>query len=201
MARRKNEIIFEARIDYSDRRDLSLGDIRESPEIEQRVTRVLTQDLPHEMETIFGMNIDVQIKGTRQGSILILFGAVIAGVSPLLSALSRYKNLSDSVVLIKNQAERAIRTALNEQRIGTYSVDVEVVDPTERSLVEDTPRRWWRRHMPFPVEFMPDNFSSEDSHARHRRDGFFWFLLALCILEGVAIAMLMYRAVINTYFR
>src|ERR1022692_4836112 len=102
MPRRKNEIIFQATVDYSDSRNLS--DIGENKEIKERVSRALTQDLPRDMEALFGVNIDVQIKGTREGSIIMFFGVVIAGVSSLLGALSRYKSLYDSVVLIQNQA-------------------------------------------------------------------------------------------------
>jgi hypothetical protein len=188
MTRRKNEVIFRAKIDYSDARSMSLRDINENSEIEQRVVRALTQDLPRDMEAIFGVNIDVQMKGTRAGSIVMLFGVVIATVSPVFSALSRYKNLYDSVVLIKNQAHSAIAAALNGS--GKYSLSVDVVDPSERSLEETNPYRWWRRRSPFQVEFMPDNFGVGDSRMGHR-DGS-WFLLMLCILEGVALGMLVY---------
>jgi len=169
-------------------------DDKQNREIEQLVSRALTKDLPRDLETIFDVNIDVQIKGTRAGSIIVFFGAVIAGVS----ALSRYKNLYDSVVLIQNQAPRVIQAALNAP--DKYSVSVSAVDPSERSL-EDPRHRWWRRHAPFPVEFLSDGFGADDSHAPNRRDGFFWFLLALCILEGVALGMLVYMAVLKTYFK
>jgi hypothetical protein len=193
MPRRKNEIIFQARIDYSGSATMRIGD-KENPEIEQRVSRALTHDLPHDLETIFDVNIDVQIKGTREGSLIVFFGVLIAGVS----ALSRYKNLYDSVVLIQNQAPRVIQGALNGS--GKYTVQVSAVDPSEQSL-EDPRRRWWRRRAPFPEEFLLDNFGADDSHGRHRRDGFFWFLLAICILEGVALGMLVHMAVLKTYFK
>ena len=45
MPRRKNEIIFEAKIDYSDSRNMR-PDVEERPDIEQRVRRALTEDLP-----------------------------------------------------------------------------------------------------------------------------------------------------------
>jgi hypothetical protein len=89
--RRKHEIIFEARIDYSDSRNMRL-DAEGYPEIEQSVRRALTEDLPHEMDTIFGVNIDVQVKGTREGSITVFFGVVAVGI-----------------VLIQNQACRVIQ--------------------------------------------------------------------------------------------
>ena len=193
MPRRKNEIIFEAKIDYSGTGTLRVRD-EQSPEIEERVNRALTRDLPSDLEILFGVNIDVQIKGRREGSLVVFFGAVIAGVS----ALSRYKNLYDSIVLIQNQAPRVIRKALNGS--GTYSVGVQAVDPSERSL-EDPRYRWWRRRSPFPEDSLRDSFGADDSQARYPRDGFFWFLLALCILEGVALGMLVYMAVLKTYFK
>jgi hypothetical protein len=87
MPRRKNEIIFQATIDYSDSRNMKL-DRNENSDVEQRVRRALTEDLPHDMDSIFGITVDVQIKGARDGSITVFFGAVVAGIS----ALSRYKN-------------------------------------------------------------------------------------------------------------
>jgi hypothetical protein len=178
-------------IDYSGQGTLRIGD-GENPGIEERVNRALTQDLPRDLEILFGVNVDVQIKGTREGSLIVFFGAVIAGVS----ALSRYKNLYDSVVLIQNQAPRVIHAALNGS--GEYSVGVHAVDPSERSL-EDPRYRWWRRRAPFSDEFLRDASGADDSQARHRRDGFFWFLLALCILEGLALGMLVYMAVLKTF--
>ena len=189
--RRKNEIIFQAKIDYTDSRNRPL-ESDENPEVEQRVRRALTEDLPHDMDTIFGVTVDVQIKGTREGSITVFFGAVIAGVS----ALSRYKGLYDSVVLLQNQAQRVISSGLNDS--NRYSVSVNAVDPTPDSL-EYPGYRWWRRHAPFPMEFLPPNLAG-DSGARQARDGFFWFLLVLCILEAIALGLLVYRAVLKTYF-
>jgi hypothetical protein len=192
MPRRKNEIIFQALIDYSGQGTLKSGD-EVTSELEQRVNRALTHDLPRDLETIFGINIDVQIKGTREGSLIIFFGAVIAGVS----ALSRYKNLYDSIVLIQDQAPRVIKAALPYDR---YSVNVNAVDPSARSFDFDNPKyRWWRRHS--PDGFLRDSLGADHLEARHRRDGFFWFLLALCILEGAALGSLVYMAVLKTYFK
>jgi len=191
MPRRKNEIIFQARIEYSDSRNKQMLDREENPDIEQRARRALTEDLPHDMENIFGVNVDVQVKGTRDGSITLFFGAVIAGVG----ALSRYKSLYDSVQLIQNQAQRVIIAALGDSR---YSVSVNAVDPTPDAL-QDPRYRWWRRHGPFPLEFLPASLA-DDPGVRRGRDGFFWFLLVLCILEGVTLGLLVYRAVLKTYF-
>jgi hypothetical protein len=190
MARRKNELIFQAAIDYSDSRNMKL-DRSENSEVEQQVRRALTEDLPHDMDTIFGITVDVQIKGTRDGSIVVFFGAVVAGIS----ALSRYKNLYDSVVLIQNQACRVIQAALNGA--GRYNVNVRAVDPNPESLEDRF--RWWRKHAPFPMDFMPHSIGEAGS-GRANRDGFFWFLLALCILEGIGLGLLVYRAVMKTYF-
>ncbi|HYL77618.1 MAG TPA: hypothetical protein VEU96_25615 [Bryobacteraceae bacterium] len=192
MARRKNEIIFEARVEYSDKRNGKL-DLHENSEVEQQIKRALTEDLPSHMETIFGVSVDVQIKSSGQGSITVFFGALVAGVS----ALSRYKNLYDSVILLQNQATRVIQAGLRGP--GTYDVSVSAVDPSANSL-EDGRTRWWRRHAPFPMDFAPPSDWGDDSRSRHSRDGFFWFLLVLCILEGAALALLVYRAVLHTYF-
>ena len=158
------------------------------------MNRALTDDLSRDLEILFGVNIDVQIKGTREGSLIVFFGAVVAGVS----ALSRYKNLYDSVALIQNQAPRVIHAALNG--FGNFNVGVHAVDPTLNSL-EHSRYRKWRRHLPFYEESLRDSLDADDSQARHRRDGFFWFLLALCVLEGIALGMLVYMAVLKTYFK
>ena len=137
------------------------------------------------------LRLDLQIKGTRDGSITVFFGAVVAGIS----ALSRYKNLYESVVLIQNQASRVIAATLNGA--VRYNVNVHAVDPSTNSLEDRF--RWWRKHGPFPMDFMPYGIGDAGG-TRTNRDGFFWFLLALCILEGTGLGLLVYRAVMKTYF-
>src|SRR5260370_40128543 len=99
MQRRRNEIIFEAEIDYSDKRSLLIDG--EEREVEHVVRQALSEDLPSEMSALFGIAVDIQIKGAREGSLIVFFGAVFAGIS----ALSRYKSLYDSIELIQRQSE------------------------------------------------------------------------------------------------
>jgi hypothetical protein len=183
MEHRKNEIIFEAHVEYydSDKMRLTL----ENREIEEIVKRSLSEDLPRDMDTLFGLNVDVRVIAAREGSLTVFFGAVILGIS-------RYKSLYDSIKLIQEQGTRILEAALRNR--GRFSINVRARQPSMDSL-EMSGVRWFRKHWPEPFDF---RMTANEPFMS--RDGFFYFLLVLCILEGMAIGLLVYKAVVKTYF-
>jgi hypothetical protein len=189
MQRRKHEIIFEAEIDFSDRRQPRMRG--ELGEMEDLVRKALSEKLPSEMNDLFGITIDVQIKGAREGSLIVFFGIVFAGVG----ALSRYKSLYESIELIRRQSERVIGSALNNR--DQLRINVRVADPSHRLV--DAYRPNFERRL---ARFSDEAFSLSDTPSAPPWSpyAFFYFLLILCILETLAIGFLVYKAVSITYF-
>ncbi len=186
MPHRNHEFIFSATINYRNS-DNQLRPGGPENTVESVVRTALTETLPQDLNAIFGLSVSVEIKGIRPGSIVVFFSAVIGG----LGILSRYKSLYDSIELIRQQADRVLDAVLNS---NTYSVSVSAVHPNP-----ETARRWFRRRFdhPFAEDFADSAFNQPYSNAR---DGFFWFLLVLTIIETFVIGLLVYRAVWKTYF-
>lgn len=196
MPRWKREAIFEARIErmgHADSEQSSISD-EELRRIEEVVVRTLTVDLPTDLERLFGVEAEIHIKGTRYGSLSVFFGAVVGAYV----ILSRYKGFYESVELIRQQAKDLLKAAL--RRLGRFSVDVYTRYPSVRAL-ESGWFRGLRKHIPAPflAEFLSATWPPNEGY-RPRRDGFFYFLLTLCIVELVVIGLLVYGAVMKTYF-
>jgi hypothetical protein len=152
---------------------------------ETAVRGTLTNTLPRDMKEIFGMDISVDIKSVKHGSLTVFFGVVIAG----LSAFSRYKSLYDSIELVRQQAD-AVLESLRE-RYGQFNVGVQAVYPR---LQDPFDRHYPLRHEMFLEELEFPALS------RSPRDGFFYFLLSWNIISLLIIGALVYAAVIKTYF-
>lgn len=178
-----NEAILEAHIDYSDSRELTQEDSR----IEATVVRTLTTDLPRDLERFFDLHVSIRIKGTRYGSLSVFFGVMVAGYG----LLSGYKGLFESVELIRDQAEDLIASNLGQ--FGSLSVNVYARYP-------ESPQTTWDRLLGHRFPGYP-SLVPVPQPTRPHRDGFFYMLLVLTILEGALIAALVYGAVAKTYFR
>lgn len=178
---RSEEVVFEARIDYADS-DASLTE--EDDRVEAAVYRALTAELPRDLSRFFGLEVSTRIRGTRYGSLSVFFSVFVLGYT----VLSGYKGLFDSVELIRSQADELIESALRG-RNQRFSVNVYARYP------QFSQRRWADRLLSsdeFPIAIGPP--------ARSSLRGAFALLLLVAIIEALAIALLVYGAVMKTYF-
>jgi hypothetical protein len=121
----------------------------------------------------------------RTGSLSVFFAVSVFG----LSALSRYKNLYDSIELIRTQADYVLESL--KDRFGNLRVLVSTRYPHMQNPYD--------RHSLLHRELLLDDLALPSSFS-HRRDGFFYFLLIWSIISLVLIGILVYAAVRKTYF-
>lgn len=179
MPRFRREAIFEAKVDYSGNRSL---DAREDRHIEDLVVRTLLEELPRALDHVFGLSVEVRVRGKRYHSLSVFFGVAVAAYG----LLSGYKGIYDSIELIRQQAGDLLESALRQA--GDFNVNVYSRLPNQMEPEMFLRRRFRWRHLAFPEEGTP------------ARDGFFYFLLGFSILELVVIMFLVYAAVMRTYF-
>ncbi|NOT55385.1 MAG: hypothetical protein HOP18_12330 [Deltaproteobacteria bacterium] len=178
----KREFILQADIEGRDT-DYSLS--KNNSEFVAAVRDALETSLPKDMREIYDMRVDVHIKAIRTGSLSVFFAVAVLG----LSALSRYKNLYDSVELIRTQADTVLESL--KDRFGDLRVSVTTRYPHLHSPYD---RHHLKNH-----ELFLDELALPDL-PRHRRDAFFYFLLAWSIISLIVIGLLVYAAVRKTYF-
>jgi hypothetical protein len=123
---------------------------------------------------------------TRSGHtrLIIIFGAILSAYE----IVSSFKDFSDSIQLIREEADKLIQVAV--RRFGSFDTRVSVRYPK----IDDD--RDMMRRMKMDIEFQ----SAWREVYRSRYDGFFYFLLCLCIIQFIIIALLVYGAVMRTYF-
>jgi hypothetical protein len=196
LRRQRREVVFEARVESAEK-GARLTPSGENGSVEDTVIRTLTAELPGEMRRLFGVEVEIHIKGTRYGSLSVFFGAVLTAYG----LLSGYKGFSESMNLIRQQADDLLTGAL--RRLGSYSVNVYERYPGTEELDDWSPRyRWLRRR--YPPDLVGEILARAEPTYEvvpPRRDGFFYFLLTLCIVEMAAMGLLVWRAVVHTYLR
>lgn len=155
---------------------------------------IIESDLPRELRDVFGLKVETRVIAVRGGSIIIYFGAAIAG----LATFSRYKSLVESIDLLRRHLDRLLGR-LAQKYSGNIRVDVGVEFPRL-----DNPGDWhwrWRKWMRDPEdEMMASMMMPDDGNYRLKRDGFFWFLLLLCTFETAALVLLVWKAMSKMYF-
>jgi hypothetical protein len=186
---RRREIIFEATIEYeydhSTQRKLLLESSDDQyRQIQEVVTQTLTTDLPKDLQIAFGMRVEINIKAVQSGSLIVIFGAILS----TYEILSSFKDFSDSIQLIREEANKLIRVAV--RKFGSFDTNVLVRYP---KIKDDHDMM---RRMRMDIEFQ----NAWRELYRSRYDGFFYFLLVLCVIQFLIIALLVYGAVIRTYF-
>jgi hypothetical protein len=164
MPRFRREAIFEATVDYSGNRSL---DAREDRHIEDLVVRTLLEELPRELDQVFGLSVEVRVRGKRYHSLSVFFGVAVAAYG----LLSGYKGIYDSIELIRQQASDLLGSALRQA--GDFNVNVYSRLPNRDWMEPDMflKRRFRWRHLAFAEEGTPG------------RDGFFYFLLGFSIRD------------------
>jgi len=203
----KTEVILEVKIEYDSIRltngselskdsrigEFSVGDFQSD------IENVITEDLPRDIQQIYGLDIHTNIKAVRYGSLSVFFALVFAGVG----TLSRYKNLCESVELIREQC-RLLLSQLISRKYKGHGLTLAVytrypsLDDTHESTGFARLRRLFHfHHGEAPILI---NISDTEDIQPPRRDAFFWFLLGLCIVLLVLLYILVYRAMVQTYF-
>ena len=125
---RRREIIFEATIEYeydrsSQQRKLLLESSEQYRQIQDAVTQTLTTNLPRDLEIAFGMRVEITIKAIQSGSLIVIFGAILS----TYEILSSFKDFSDSIQLIRDEANKHIRVAV--RKFGSFDTNVLVRYP------------------------------------------------------------------------
>jgi len=153
---------------------------------ERIVMSVMLEDLPRDVNELYGFEIALRHLGTRGGSLLLFYEVIASG----LGAISSYADFVDSMNLIRTHAKRLLDHGLERERDLEIGVRCEWpnCEGEERYLKEFYGRG--SRPLPFLVQ----------SESRAKRDGFFYFLLCLCIIQAALIYALLYVAVKKTYF-
>lgn len=202
---KNREVIMAAQIEYSqtgDQQGMSIRQDRKSndfhPELRHEVERVIEKRLPSDLEKLFGIEAEIRIRACRYGSLSAFFGVMLSGFGLIAS----YKDLYDSIQLIREHCNLLLRELLQD-RYPHHRFDVKV-DLKHPHLPNpyDThpPRRNWKMLGPELSETLWAFGQPPEALQRPSRDGFFWFLLVLCTLLLGALGVLVYAAVVQTYF-
>ena len=179
---KSKEIILQANLSQSGKNHFLS---ERGSEFETAVKNALISDLPRDMREIYGVEIAVEIKAIRYGSLIVFYGVLVAG----LSALSRYKNLYDSIELIRKQSSTVLGAL--KQNYDEFNINISTAYPR-------LPDPYDRHHSMHHEMFIEELGIPSLPHTR--RDAFFYFLLGWSILSLVVIGILVYAAVRKTYF-
>jgi len=161
----------------------------ESKEIEELIKQTIKYDLGKEIKKTIGLDIRTEINSTRYGSIEVIFTIFIT----TFSFIASIKGFYDSIIFIKKQTERLLRSNLNKQFGDFFNVGVTSEYPSfeSRDISMKELDIFLRKGRPYGF--------IDTIKEKPRRDGFFWYLLiSNIILLGVIIALIS-KAVINFY--
>jgi len=203
----RREVLLSALIEYSqygDQDGMYLGDKDRRLEnippemLQQKVETLIQERLPADLMDLFGIDAEIKVQGARFGSLLVVFSVLLSGYTLIAS----YKGFYDSIQLIKEHCELLLRKLLREQYPHRkFNISMETRYPTLPDPYElSSPFRFWERRGIHPSKLPWELWGSAAPHHSRRRDGFFWFLLILCVLLLAALGLLVYAAVVQTYF-
>ncbi|MFH1688599.1 MAG: hypothetical protein ABIE70_13905 [bacterium] len=193
-----DEVVFQATIAR-----LQEGKYEESTnwdygEEESIVLEALNHELPHDLRELFGLEVNVRIKGTREGSLVVFFSVIIS----TYVLISRYKNFHESVKLIRDQANRILGRRLRSH--GRYNISVGPAYPSIldedncRCRIHDGRSRRVRGELPI----IDEDTGSEPGGYRSVSDrGLLTIVLVFALVEFVLLVALVSGAVVHTYFR
>ena len=204
---KRREVLLSASIEYrqsGDQVGMYISDKGEKLEnihpqmLEKEVTRVIEDRLPADLMDLFGVDAKIKVQGTRFRSLIVVFSALLSGYALIAS----YKDFYDSIQLIQEHCGLLLRKLLRDlypHRI--FNVDVSTRHPVLPDPYElSSPIRFWERRGTHPSKIPWELWGSPPLREHSRRDGFFWFLLVLCVLLLAILGVLVYAAVVNTYF-
>ncbi len=205
MSRKRREVVLEIYIDKEGEGKIKKGDQFDNCSISELVTDVssiITDRLPADLADIFGVDIKTRVIGDpRYGSISIFFGVVLSGFTVIAS----YKSFFDSIKLIEEHCQLLIRGLLQDKYRGQLFANVsrrypKLDDPRDMYLPKSLRRFFGGKGFGPGIEDYFLELSQLHGIQGKRRDGFFWFLLSLCIILLIIVGILVYAAVVKTYF-
>ena len=205
MSRKGREVVLEIYIDKEGEGKIKKGDQFDNCSISELVTDVssiITDRLPADLADIFGVDIKTRVIGDpRYGSISIFFGVVLSGFTVIAS----YKSFFDSIKLIEEHCQLLIRGLLQDKYRGQLFANVsrrypKLDDPRDMYLPKSLRRFFGGKGFGPGIEDYFLELSQLDGIQGKKRDGFFWFLLSLCIILLIIVGILVYAAVVKTYF-
>ena len=204
MLRRKREVIFSATIEYKDdeKRHISRnshGDETSFEKLDSEARKILCQELPSDLDKIYGIKADIRYIDSREGSLIVFFGAMIT----TYGLIANYKDFFESVRLIKEHGSRLLRTL--ERRLHIPDLSIYVKDEYPELPHPDSMRYHSRLKHLFHM-FPPDiaemiletGVYGTNNHSK--RDGFFWYLVIMNVILLIALCALVAAAVIKVYF-
>jgi len=203
----RREVILSARVDYEqtgDQRGMSISEKgwEENIHISQLredIEHVVKDRLPDDLAKIFGVEAEIRVIACRFGSLTLFFGVVLSGIGLIAS----YRDFFDSIRLIREHCESLLKSLLKDKyRHRIFSANVHIEYPRLREP-HDLPLRYMKYFGESDLGTIERMWALEEPSVLRRtasRDGFFWFLLALCLLLLGALGVLVYAAVVQTYF-
>jgi hypothetical protein len=206
LAPRRREVVLAAQIEYAqtgDQQGMSIRADQKSndlplPHLRDEVERVIEHRLPSDLEELFGVEAEIRVRACRYGSLSVFFSVLLTGAGLIAS----YKDFYDSIQLIREHCALLLRELLQDRYPHRrFDVKVDLKHPHLSNPYDGyMPQRYWKMRGPELTEALWP--LGEPPAALHRtsRDGFFWFLLVLCTLLLGALGVLVYAAVVQTYF-
>lgn len=144
-------------------------------DIKNEVVGILQSDLPERCKAYFDTPVEVNVKGSHDGSIVVVFDVIVKAIEFISGAKDAY----DVAALIRNITVKLIEKRLDKKYgRGTFLVYGRNHNYREKDIYHPEVRE---------VHFVNNN-------------GFFWYLLISNIVLVICIFLLVYGAVMKTYF-
>lgn len=125
----------------------------------------------------------VDVLETREGSILVLFNAVV----DVMQFVGGIKDFYESVELIRNLADTHIKHRLEADYGNYFSVDTKVLTHSDKHPLDTD-------------AVLSSKKELSNVHLRRGRDGFFYYLLIANVILLCLFVALVFKAVMKVYF-
>lgn len=156
----------------------------------EKLKDFIVNTIKHELRPIFLAGTDCPVRSvdvieTYEGSILVLFKVAFNA----LQFIGGFKDLYDSIKLIKHLTNVHIKQRLNENYGQYFKVDTKVLTYQSGFLKSDE-----------DLQALTVKKKLNIQTTEKRRDGFFYYLLISNIVLICLLIALVFKAVVNTYF-
>jgi hypothetical protein len=200
------EIIFEASVEFGYKlrnKDIYLLDkpmhfenikVPSLSQVAEVTSNVIMTDLPHELDSIYGIKIKPRIIKIRSGSLQLFFAILLTGYT----LIGGYKSFFDSVDLIKQHTKSLLIKNFKEKfNFNDWEITIESRYPSfKRFNMQNILKRLIMKE-----DFEDFNLSELDYNLpTKKRDGFFYYLLISNCILLVILGFLVYSAIQKTYF-
>lgn len=155
--------------------------------LEKQVISIIDRDLPRDCYELFDLKVKTEVLRVDYGSMTVFFAVGMAAYT----AISQYKSFFESSELIYDHFQYLIGRKLPRRYRDFYHEDL--------SRLNHRSHRKGRIFIDGPF----DHYEGEFEHLPRKRGGFPWlvFVLSMIIaIETVGIGLLVYQAVMKTYF-